>query len=503
MKSSAARSIVRGLARFEPKFQVGRDSAVRLPRVPCSASRRAPRMRKAPAFQFSIFQVSGLTILLCAALFLTDARAQWSPPQANTTRSVSGQFIVVGAPTSRLAGLPAIVADTNLVRLEPALLSVSAERIKESLRHELDISADAPWRGQIFLVLHPAQSPDEDVTIVSQSYADGWDYRVQLPDVLSRTRFLRAMTGVLLLEMANRNAYAARSAEIPSWLTDGLAEEPSAAGSPELILSAPGKLVSGLPQSRTVATERGLHPLADARRVLRDGGTLTFEQLSWPTEFQSAGDDGGVYRANAQVFVSELLNLKNGPACLRAMLAELPGCYNWQKAFQTAFRAYFPQPLDVEKWWALQVVSFVAHDPGPRWTTAVSRERLDEILSVPVEVWTASNTLPARADISLQAVVRNFQPPRRTEILQVKLRDLELAQLRLAAPMAGLGDGYRRVLADFLGQHEKPAVALALGKHPPAAPKAGDVRGTLKKLDLLDARRRAVEADVKPEILLP
>jgi len=87
-------------------------------------------------------------------------------------------------------------------------------------------------------------------------------------------------------------------------------------------------------------------------------------------------------------------------------------------AFQTAFRAEFPRPLDVEKWWALQIVNFAARDPGLQWTAAVSRERLEEILSVPVEVRSVSNALPSHAEISLQAVIRNFDSARQAEILQ-------------------------------------------------------------------------------------
>jgi hypothetical protein len=404
------------------------------------------------------------------------------------------------AQLSPLAHSPGAATNASLVRLEPALLSVSAERIKDSLRRQLGIELNAPWQGKIFLVLHPAQSPDEDVTVVSQPYLNGWNYRVHLPDVLSQTRFLRAMTGVWLLELANRSDTGARSAEIPAWLTDGLSQQLLVPGLPEIILSAPNKLVNGLPQSRMVTTQRGLDPLADARRVLRDHPALTFGQLSWPTDAQLTGGDGGAYRASAQLFVSELLDLKDGPARLCAMLAALPGCYNWQTAFQTAFRENFPRPLDVEKWWALQVVNFVAHGPGPRWTPAVSREKLDEILRVPVEVWTASNALPARTGVSLQAVIRNFEPSRQTAILQTKLRDLELAQLRMAAPLAALTDEYRQTVASYLGQNKEIRQPL-WSKHP--LPQKTSARATLKKLDKLDAQRQAIGLSIKPDIWTP
>jgi hypothetical protein len=435
-------------------------------------------------------------LVLCSLLFPLLACAQFLPPGKNFASSISGQFIVNGtAQFSPLVSSPRIAADTNLVRLEPALLAVSAERIKDLLWNRLEINKDTPWRGQIFLVLHPARSSDEDITIFSRHSANGWSYQVQMPDVLSRTHFAQAMTGVLLLEFANRNA-PSHSAEIPAWLTDGLSQRLLAAGSPEFILSSPDKVVNGLPATRIDVTERGMDSLAAARRVLRNSPALTFEELSWPTDAQLNGNDGGAYRASAQVFTDALLDLKNGPAHLRAMLESLPQFYNWQLAFQSAFRAEFPRPLDLEKWWALQVVNFAAHDPGPGWTPEVSREKLDEILSVPVEMRTASNSLPAHAEISLQAVIRNLDAAQQTEILQTKLRDLGLAQLRVAPQFAALTDSYRRAVTDYLGQNGKSAT-------PNRHVKKIGANDTLKKLDALDAQRRTIEETIKPDIFVP
>ena len=464
----------------------------------------------------TIQRFNGLTaqclFVLCVVVFPLFARAQTLFPDPGSARSVSGQFIVTGAPSrpagSRLAAMPEIATNTDFVRLEPALLAVSAERIRDSLRRELNREfknpeVNAPPHGKIFLVLHPAQSTDEDVTIVSQRSPGGWDYQVRLPDVLSRSRYVRAMTGVLLLEFANRNSATRNAAEIPAWLTDGLSQELLAAAWQEIILSSPDKMVNGLPVSRTVKTARGMDSLAGARRVLRDHAVPTFEQLSWPADAQLSGADGGAYRASAQLFVNELLALKNGPAHLRGLLGTLPKFYNWQMAFQTAFRENFPRPLDVEKWWAVQVVSFVARDPGPAWTPAVSRDKLDEILSVSVAMRTASNALPARAEISLQAVIRNFNRARQVAILQTKLRDLELSQLRMAAPFAVLTDEYRRAIADYLGSGQRPSPVLRWIKHPFASSSKTIMNGTLRKLDALDAQRRAIESAIKPGGLPP
>ena len=168
-------------------------------------------------FYYSTVQrFNGFAILVCALLFPLVARAQFSPAETGSAHSTSGQFIVTGGQAvSWLASLPAIATNTDLVRLEPALLAVSAERLKESLRRQLGIGQSASWSGKIFIALHPAQSPDEDVTIISTSFINGWNYRVELPDIVSRTRLSRALTGVLLLEFANRDVQS-HSAEILS-----------------------------------------------------------------------------------------------------------------------------------------------------------------------------------------------------------------------------------------------------------------------------------------------
>ena len=441
--------------------------------------------------------------------------------ETGSARSASGQFVVTaGQAVFRFASLHGVATNADLVRLEPALLAVSAERLRKSLWKQLGISQSAAWSGKIFLSLHPAQSPDENVTIISSRFLNNWNYRVELPDSVSRTRLQRAMTAVLLLELADRNA-GAHTADIPGWLTDGLSQQLSTAGQPETILAPPDEIVNNLAITKIVANHRGINPLADARQGLHywtyDGSygyssvdlladvrqvlekfpALTFEQLSWPDDAQVSGADGGAYRASAKLFVSSLLDLKDGQKKLRVMLQKLPQFYNWQTAFQDAFREDFPAPLDVEKWWALQVVNFSARAAGPQWTPDASRDRLDEILSVPVEMRDASNSLPSHAEISLQAVILNFDSDQQMPILQAKLRDLELAQFRMAAPLSDLTGAYRHAIGDYLDEVNPPA--LRLGRHTLPPPQKSGVDETVKKLDALDAQRRTAEDAIKPD----
>ncbi len=107
--------------------------------------------------------------------------------------------------------------------MEPALLAVAAERFKLSVWQQLGLSFDTPWSGKIFLTLHPARSPDETVTITSNPFLNRWNYRVEFPDALVNTRYARALSAVLLLEIANRTAGAptAMARKFPrGWWTD-------------------------------------------------------------------------------------------------------------------------------------------------------------------------------------------------------------------------------------------------------------------------------------------
>ena len=190
-------------------------------RVP-ALERAIPALRRCAAHAF-----------FCAAVFsvpifsVNISRAEFSPDDSLVAHSFSGQFIVsASGQFSPLFYRRDFVADTNFVRLEPALLAVAAERFRELLWRQLGLKPDSPWSGKIYLLLQPAHSPDDEVTIASDSMLHTWNYRVTLPDILTRTRYARALSAVLLLEIAGRdNPDGKPSAEIPSWLVDGLARQ--------------------------------------------------------------------------------------------------------------------------------------------------------------------------------------------------------------------------------------------------------------------------------------
>ncbi len=432
-------------------------------------------------------------------LFVAPAISQPLPLEPGIIQSISGQFTIgASGGFSPLRHNAAVAANTNLIQLEPALLAVSAENLKKVLGRALGIKSDEAWRGKINFILYPAQSPDEGVTITSGLVLRNWNYRVELPDVLTQTRYVRSLTAVLLLEMANRSA-AGHPAELPPWLVDGLAQHILATDSEKVILSTPTRTPEGLP-SRLVKGRHGTDALAATRRTLKNFPALTFDQMCWPTDAQVDGADGGAYQASAQLFVASLLDLPAGRAGLRDFLARAPDCLNWQTAFLAAFPERFRTPLDVEKWWALRVLNFAAHDPGPRWNAATSRERLEQLLSVPVEFRANSNALPTQAEVTLQVALRNFTEAQLTGVLLLKQRDLELAQLRLAPPFGALAGGYRKALTDFLGQKITTPATTGTRNQPTAMRRRTSLEATLKQLDALDERRQDAAGKVRDSI---
>jgi hypothetical protein len=438
------------------------------------------------------------------------AKAQFSRPDTGFARSLSDQFIVHGATATTPSAIERLLAtNVNYLELAPARLAISSEHIKQALYRELGDAS--PWQGRIHLHLQPARAPDEPVTIVSERFANGWNYRLALPQFVERQRFVRALVQSLLMESANRKA-GDRAAEIPVWLTEGLTQRLLALPDIELTLLATRWTADGRAIGPTVFDVRRVDPrqpapLAEAlsanstrviwvdpveevRRQLLARPPLTLEELSWPTDEQRTGE---TYRRSAQLFVTELLRLQDGRECLRAMLDGLAGCYNWQTAFFRAFHGHFVRQLDLEKWWSVQVVDFTGRDPGRLLTLAESWRELDQMVRTPVEVRRAASELPDRAEVTLQFILREWVPIQQTPALQARLRDLEVTRLRAAPELAGLIAEYGNVLGSYLRQRDKVGLILTSPARDPGARLRILVREAVKQLDALDARRAALK----------
>jgi hypothetical protein len=437
------------------------------------------------AAALGVVQAAAVGALLGAAPGV--ATAQVSSRDLVSVRSYSGQFIVYAArnPPAPPAALT-LGANQSLVRLEPTLTAVSCERIKGLLLREL--GATTTWSGTIYLVLYPARSPADTITIISEKSKNRWQYRVDCPDRVDRVRFVRGVVNALLLEQSNRTALT-RAAEIPLWLSEGFTQLLLASNEAEIILPPPRATANGLNFSATMVKGRKQTLLEQAQKKLHGRPPLTFENLSWPAEDELAGSESELYSGSAQLFVGELLRLPDGPASLRAMLAQLPQRYNWQFAFLDAFHARFQRPLDVEKWWALSLTSVTGRNPTETWTQEESWQKLEQAIRFAAPASGGTNGAPARAEITLQTIIREWDPPRQGQALLDTLQELARLRPRIAQEFISLVRDYSRTLQTYLQQRDHPGSMLPFARR---AARRRAVEAAVERLATLDAMREAL-----------
>ena len=90
---------------------------------------------------------------------------------------------------------------------------------------------------------------------------------------------MRVIVQVLLIEMANRTV-PPRSAEIPLWLVEGLAQLLVSSSEVDLILAPPRAKANGLSFSATTVNSRLQTLRQQAQKQLHGRPPLTFENLS-------------------------------------------------------------------------------------------------------------------------------------------------------------------------------------------------------------------------------
>jgi hypothetical protein len=361
-------------------------------------------------------------------------RAAAPVESAPSTISSSGQFIILDgrkkAPSlprpARAMTPPPAGTNAPTVQLRPAVLAVSAERIKQALWRQLNLTSGRP--GKIHLHLVTPRAPSQNITIVSTFFPDGWKYWVEIPEEVEMEKLVRGVTQSLLLEMANRGT-GPRSAEIPLWLTEGMTELLLAGSGPELVLrSVPQGLML-----RSIHESRGIDGLSSVRETLRAHPPLSFQELAMPQPLFLQGENLKVFQASAHLFVEQLLRMPKGPEHLLTMVQLLPQCWNWQTAFLQAFQSEFPRLLEAEKWWALNLVEFTGRDPTQVWPATLALEKLEEILRSSVEVRRSTNDLPAHSELELPRIISEWPLAQQTPALRLMLT--KLAGLRINSPL--------------------------------------------------------------------
>src|SRR5439155_802236 len=86
----------------------------------------------------------------------------------------SQERIPAGAQPSTNSGLD----DSPLIELDPNILAVTCERIKQALLRELTL-ADL-WRGRVYVQINSALSSNQAPLVFAMPYLNGWQYQVEL-----------------------------------------------------------------------------------------------------------------------------------------------------------------------------------------------------------------------------------------------------------------------------------------------------------------------------------
>ena len=450
---------------------------------PCAARRlreREPSRFAARRMGAHWLGFVGLSVAMLLALLCGAHAAEVQPL---VLRSTSGQFVVRGLPQAPFRAGQS-TSEVTYLRLDPALTAVSLERIRQSLYGELNLPEK--WKGLVMVNTYPALEDSPPITVTSVRFADGWGYRLEMPEIVEKSRFVRCAVSVVLREFANRKAVE-REPEIPAWLGEGLASQLEATSLATLALE-PTPIVGLL------KVDRGPDPLRQAREVVRAGGLLTFTQLSLPTDAELTGVNRPWFQACSHLFVHELLRLRGGRESLREMLERLPEHLNWQTAFLRAFESHFPRLIDVDKWYTLTLMHVAGRDNTSVWPTDTTVARLDEILSTALQVRAGTNDLPLSAPERLQKVLGELEPSRQVPVLELKRLQLEMLRGRSTPEMALLIGDYIETIDVCLRRSRAAAKQGTKGVVTPEI---------LKRLDALDQRLDAFRTKILPGSLVP
>lgn len=395
-------------------------------------------------------------------------------------QSRSKQFVIYGpkeAPKKLSSRIP----------LDPALTAVSCERIKQAVFMEL--GGIESWRlpneqlGTIYVVLHPTRN--QAAVITPTPAKKSFSYRVDLPNDVEAAQFVEAITQVVLLEFVNRRSME-QVTQIPLWLVKGVSAQVQVAA-PDALVLEPNKS-QGFGASSMISSVNGarrIEPIADVRQALKNCNPLSFDELCWPGRLSD--DRAKYFEKSAQLFLYELLRIKNGKGCLMKMLAEMPNNLNWQIAFLHAFSPHFKEMVDVEKWWSLILVNITGRDPSKIWLSDQSVERIDAILKITVQ---ARHAVPGGSDSSLQEIISNWEPARQKPVLVKILGQLRALRTRIQPEAVALADEYCSALDYCLKNGQQDPIFVL---RPFSRTDAATVRQlTCARLDELDQERAAL-----------
>ena len=139
--------------------------------------------------------------IILGSLTASAALAALPDRGVRTVNSSSGQFVVRGPALTQIS-TNAAFTDGSLIDLDPNILAVTCERIKQALLRELTM-VDL-WRGRVYVQINSTLSANQAPIVFAKPYLDGWQYQVELARSIERPKLVSGLVQVLLLEIANR-----------------------------------------------------------------------------------------------------------------------------------------------------------------------------------------------------------------------------------------------------------------------------------------------------------
>lgn len=401
----------------------------------------------------------------------------------DTFASRSGQFVVHGST------MPVRVPATNsptLVTLEPQLVVITAERTKRTVGHEL--AQQDNFADKVHITVLDRAPVGQPVAVVSEIFSDGFLYKVGIPRTIEHEQFAKALTRVVLLEIANRGVR--RCAELPLWLVEGMTRQAFTSVLPTYV-------VNERPMTIEMA---GYDRLGDSRSFLRTNSAMTIQELSFPDFSKFNGEERERFETSAHLLVHRLLSLPNGRALMARFIQLLPRTLNWQTALFLVYREHFNSPLQFEKWWMLNWLEFKNREKPQHWTVDQGLERLDAVLLTTMEVRTSTNSIPEFREVPLQQVLQTADFGLQKDLFGLKLQQMFFMSVNVPTELAPLWSAYQRALDSYVQKRSLGEYQPAL-KSDPEQREQFLVRSILKALNELDRARAEMKAHHVPKDL--
>lgn len=377
----------------------------------------------------------------------------------------------------------------DVIQLSPSELAISCERVKRAFLNQLD-SPDRPGH-KISIKIKPWLPPQANVFISADHYPNGWRYEVSVPEFIERRKLIRGLVQVLIQEMGNR-LNTGDSISVPMWLREGLTEIMLEREGTTLITEASAiksNLGNNFYAVDAPTRERVWNdPLSKVREKLKITPPFSFSDLSVPVDDEIARLGFEHYQNSAHLFVSELLQLRDGQQKLRTYIQDLFRFSHPQFALFDAYRANFTSALEVEKWWSVAQVNFLGRQDRARWPEKNALAKLNEILQPQVRIRMDANAVPISESITLKQLISDVDFDQQRPVLNQMVGQLQRLEWNLPPDLLKLVYDYHVLILNYANKRE--LLSSSKGSSRTASSTAKPlIKETLKQLEYMEILR--------------